>query len=138
MINGQAALTQFLRIKIAASINRNEEPGKIKDFEDQIERGEYLSVAGYDMSPNLFKGLKAANFQDYIELNSSSICWFTILASADRKTPQTDLKLIEKWRGNGAAIDHKEIIGPPFWQAHERILVPELIDETIKYVTNTD
>lgn len=138
VINGQAALTQFLRIKIAASINRNEKPGKIKDFEAQIDRNENLSVAGYDMSANYFKGIRSANFNNYIEFNSSPICWFTILGSADRKTPQGDLKLIEKWRKNGAVIDHREIIGSSFWQAHERTLVPELIDETIEYVTGAD
>ncbi len=137
VINGQAALTQFLRIKIAASIGRNEKAETIGDFEKQIEQGNYLSVAGYDMSPELFKAMKEAKFLGNIETCSIPVAWFTTLTSADRKTPRSDLVLIDQWRAQGAKIDHMEIIGPPFWQAHERTLIPELVDATVKYVAGS-
>lgn len=137
IINGQAALTQFLRIKIAASIGRNEEPGTIKDFEAQIERGEYLNVAGYDINPEFFNGIKTAHFKNHLESCIFPVGWFTTLTSADRRTPQGDVKLIQEWRNKGSNVSHIEIIGPSFWQAHERTLVPELVEETIKYVTES-
>lgn len=137
IINGQAALTQFLRIKIAASIGRNEEPGTIKDFEAQIARGEYLNVTGYDIHPEFFNGIKTAHFKNHIESCSMPVGWFTTLTSADRKTPQGDIKLIQAWREKGCDVRHIEVIGPSYWQAHERTLVPELIEETVKHVTET-
>ncbi len=137
IINGQSALTQFLRIKIAASIGRNEEPGTIKDFEAQIARGEYLNVTGYDIHPEFFNGIKTAHFKNHIASCSMPVGWFTTLTSADRKTPQGDIKLIQSWREQGSDIRHIEVIGPSFWQAHERTLVPELVEETIKYVTES-
>ena len=56
---------------------------------------------------------------NHLETTSIPIAWFTVLASAERKTPRGDLQAIEKWQEQGTKIDHKTVIGPAFWQAHE-------------------
>ena len=134
VINGQSALTQFLRIKIAASLGRNEAPGTIHDFDAQVEKGESIEVAGYDVSPGLYKGMKASLFKDYIDFNTVPVGWFTTLTSEDRKTPRADINMIENWQQNGATVDHRIIYGPSYWQVHERTLVPGLVDATVEYI----
>lgn len=89
------------------------------------------------MSPELFKAMKEAKFLGNIESCSIPVAWFTTLTSVNRKTPRSELALIDQWRAQGAKIDHMEIIGPPFWQAHERTLIPELVDATVKYITGS-
>ncbi|SFK83726.1 exosortase A system-associated hydrolase 2 [Nitrosomonas aestuarii] len=137
VINGQATLTQFLRIKIAASMQRDEKVETTQEMEKQIENGQYISVSGYEVGPDLFKGIKAAKFESYIGAVSVPVGWFTVISSTDRKTPRGDLMMIEKWRQKGVAVNHQEIVGPPFWLAHERTLVPELVDATVRYVTES-
>jgi len=134
VINGQSALTQFLRIKIAASIGRNETPGTISDFDAQIENGESVEVAGYDVSPGLYSGMKASRFEEHIDLCSVPVGWFSTLASEDRKTPRAEMNMIEKWQKKGATVDHRVVYGPSYWQVHERTLVPGLVDATVKYI----
>jgi len=138
LINGQSALVQFLRIKIAASMNRDEKPETIQSLEAQIENGSHINVSGYDVSPELFRGTQETKFDDYIDSVSVPVGWFTVLSSADRKTPRGDIMLIDKWRQNGTEIIHRELIGIPFWQTHERALVPDLVDATIQHVIETD
>jgi len=138
VINGQVALRQFLRIKIAASIGRNEKPGTIEEFDASIERGENLEVAGYDISPKLYQGMKSSRFDDFIDFDSAPIAWFTTLTSIDRKIPRVELSMIEKWRQTGAHIDHRIVIGPSYWQVHERTLVPELVTSTVDYIKGMD
>ncbi len=138
VINGQVALRQFLRIKIAASIGRSENPGTIDEFNASIERGESLEVAGYDIAPKLYKGIKSACFDDFIDFHSVPVAWFTTLTSVDRKTPGAEMNMIDKWKQRGANIDHRIIIGPSYWQVHERTLVPELVSSTIDYVLGAD
>lgn len=135
VISGQAALIQFLRIRIAASMQRGEQQETVQDLENQINSGQHISVSGYDIGPALFKGIKAAKFDSLVDSLVVPVGWFTVITSADRKTPRSDMMMIEKWRQKGARIDHQEIIGPPFWLAHERTLVPELIEATVRYVT---
>lgn len=138
VINGQATLRQFLRIKIAASIGRNEKPGTIEEFDTSIERGESLEVAGYDISPELYRGIKLARFDDFIDFYSVPIAWFSTLTSIERKIPKVELDIIEKWQQKGAHIDHRIIIGPSYWQVHERTLVPELVKSTVDYIMGID
>ncbi len=132
--NGKATLNQFLRIKIAASIGRDEKAETTAHLEELLNEGKNIEVAGYDVSPSLFKGIQSAHINNHLETTSIPIAWFTVLASAERKTPRGDLQAIEKWQGQGTKIDHKTIIGPAFWQAHERTLVPDLITATMEYI----
>ncbi len=138
VVNGQTALTQFLRIRIAASMQRDEKPETIQDLERQIESGQHISVSGYEVGPDLFKGIKTAKFDEYVDALAVSIGWFTVISSAERKTPRGDMSMIERLRTTGTTVDHQEIVGPPFWLAHERTLVPELVDATVSYVIQSE
>lgn len=135
VLNGKTTLNQFLRIKIAASMGRDEEAETTTHLEALLNEGKNIEVAGYDVSPTLFKGIQAAHYSNHLDTNSVPIAWFTLLASAERKTPRGDLQAIEKWRAEGTHIDHHTAIGPAFWQAHERTLAPELITATMNYIT---
>ena len=92
-------------------------------------------MAGYDVSPALFRGVQAAHFDQYLSPVNAPISWFTVLASEERSTPRADLKTIEQWRSEGKQIEHLTSIGPAFWQAHERTLAPNLVNETISHLT---
>ena len=132
--NGKVALNQFLRIKIAAAIGRDEDGGTTAQFEEELNRGNSIQVAGYDVSPELFKGLQAAHFDQHLPSITAPISWFTVLASEERNTPRADLKTIEQWRAEGKQIDHLMTIGPAFWQAHERTLAPNLVNDTASHL----
>jgi len=136
--NGKAALNQFLRLKIAAAMARDEETETTTQLEDKINQGQSIQVAGYDVSPALFQGIHSAHLNNHLSFATTPISWLTISPNEERKTPRADLQIIEKWRSNGAEIEHKTVIGPAFWQAHERTLAPNLIPATIKAITSTE
>jgi len=133
--NGKASLNQFLRIKIAASMGRNEKAETTAHLEGLLKEGKNIEVAGYDVSPELFSGIQAAHYNNHLNSLSCPVSWFTVLASTERKTPRGDLQAMEKWREHGVQIDHKTVIGPAFWQAHERTLTPELITATMNSIS---
>ena len=132
--SGKVALNQFLRIKIAASIGREEEAGTTAQFEEQLAGGNSIEVAGYDVSPELYYGIQSAHMNNHMSLTCTPIHWFTVLASEERKTPRGDIQVMEKWRENGARVSHQTVIGPAFWQAHERTLAPDLITATAAHL----
>jgi len=134
VVSGKTTLVQFLRIKIAASIGRNEKPGTIDEFDAQVAQGDSIEVAGYDVSPGLYQGIKSANLKDHLDFTSVPIAWFTTLNSVERKTPRAELDVMDKWKQAGAHIDHNIVIGPSYWQVHERTLVPELVTATVNYI----
>lgn len=132
--SGKSTLTQFLRIRIAASLERDEEGGNVADFRRQLEAGEPLQVAGYDVSPDLFRGIEAASLENHLAYSAAPVSWFTTLASEGRKTPRAELSLLEKWRDAGATVDHHTVIGPSYWAVHERTLAPSLVEATVEHV----
>jgi len=87
---------------------------------------------------DLFNGIKTAKFDRYVDALDVAVGWFTVISSAQRKTPRGDMSMVDKLRQNGILVDHQEVVGPPFWLAHERTLVPELVDATVNYVAQTD
>ena len=135
--SGKVALNQFLRIKIAASIGREEDAGTTTQFEEQLSQGNSIEVAGYDVSPELYRGIQSAHLNNHLDLTGTPISWYTILASEERKTPRADLQTIDNWRDKGAEIAHHTVIGPAFWQAHERTLAPNLVTATAAYLTGS-
>lgn len=135
--NGKATLTQFLRLKIAAAMARGETGITTAQLEAEINRGQSIQIAGYDVSPHLFSGITEAHLSKHLHLVSKPISWLTILPSAEKKTPRVDIQAIEKWRSSGADINHQTVVGPAFWQAHERTLAPELIPITIAAIRDS-
>jgi exosortase A-associated hydrolase 2 len=132
--SGQATLTQLLRLKIAGSISRDEDAGSTKEYEALIASGESVEVTGYEISPSLFVGLRDARLESHGNLLQAKMAWFTTLPSAERKPPRADSAVLEKWRSNGIQVDYTVVVGPPYWQVHERALAPALVDATSAYI----
>lgn len=133
--NGKATLTQFLRLKIAAAMARGEEGITTAKLEEEINNGNSIQIAGYDVSPGLFNGIYQAHIDNHISADPVVVHWFSVLPHADKKTPRIELKTIEQWQQHNNLISHHSVIGPAFWQAHERTLAPNLIPATIEIIS---
>lgn len=135
--NGKIALNQFLRLRVAASIARGEEAETTANLEAQLKGGSSIQVSGYDVSPTLFEGIGNTKLDQLPHLQNTLVSWFTVLASTERKTPRADLKTIERMSESGFDVTHTTVIGPAFWQAHERTLAPSLISATLDCISGT-
>ena len=135
VVNGKVALTQLLRIRIAASLGRDEEGGSVKEFEQMSADGKIVEVSGYELSPDLFTGIQSAKLDDAMSQLDVPVEWFTAVASAERKPPRAELSAIAKWQEKGKSISHNVVVGPPYWQVHERTLAPELVKQTVAVLT---
>lgn len=136
VVSGKVTMNQFLRLKVAASIGRDEEATSTAALEKELADGNSIQVAGYDVSPGLFDGIKNAHLNQHVNELNLPVDWFTVLASEERKTPRGDRSAIEKWNGAGARVRHHEVIGLSFWQAHERTLAPALVEATADIFTS--
>jgi exosortase A-associated hydrolase 1/exosortase A-associated hydrolase 2 len=130
---GKSHFTQFLRIRIAAEM---EIRGGIKTTEELRKRsaaGEIIEVSGYRIGPDLAQGLDAVKLPDATDLSTLRLSWFEVLASVG--TPHGNARVIDDYKSRGVALDYQPVAGPPFWQLHERTVVPELIDATVNAVS---
>jgi exosortase A-associated hydrolase 1/exosortase A-associated hydrolase 2 len=131
--DGKSYFTQFLRIRIAAEMDSR---GGIKTTDELRKRaaaGEAIEVSGYRIGPDLARQLDQVRLPDASALSSLRLSWFDVVATAE--TPRSNARLVDDYKSGGVELDYKRVIGPAFWQLHERTVAPELIDATVKAVS---
>ncbi|MGH8720327.1 MAG: hydrolase 2, exosortase A system-associated [Burkholderiales bacterium] len=125
VVSGNAFMTQFLRLRIAANMAAaNQET--TQSLREKLAAGEALEVAGYRLAPELASAIDAASMRALSMRDSLALNWMEIgsaVSSAGRR-------IIDDWR-NSATVTESVIAGPPFWSTSEITLAPELIERTV-------
>jgi hypothetical protein len=92
--------------------------------------GETIEIAGYDLAPALAADLDLLRLDPDVPPNVRSLHWFDVAAEDGRPMPPASTRLIERWRGRGAAVDARAIKGEAFWALLETTVAPNLIGAT--------
>jgi exosortase A-associated hydrolase 1/exosortase A-associated hydrolase 2 len=132
---GKTFLTQFLRIRVAAEL---QQPGGIRTTEElrrQAAAGSCIEVSGYTLSPALAAELDRARLPPPTSLARVRIGWFEVLAAADSVVPRANLAVVEACQSAGVGLTVARVVGPAFWQLHERVVAEELITATSAWLT---
>lgn len=128
VISGRSHYTQFLRIRIAAEMSRPDGVKTTGELRRRSGDGEVIEVSGYRIGPDLARELDALEMPDLRDLADRHLAWLDVVASAEQNSPQE--RMIASLRSGGGDVDHRQVIGPPFWQLHERTVAPTLIEAT--------
>ena len=134
VLNGKLFYTQFLRIRIAAEL---ELPNRIKSTNELREKsanGEAIEVSGYYVGPELALALDRLDLSGPEALKSFETDWFEVLASTDSTMARANAKAVQEFQAAGAAIQIETVVGPAFWQVHEREIAPDLVAATTRCV----
>ena len=131
--HGKNYFTQFLRIRIAAEMQVRDGIKTTDELRKRAAAGEAIEVSGYRIGSDLARQLDQVRLPDATALTSLHLSWFDVVPSAE--TPSANAKLVDDYKSGGVELDYQSVIGPAFWQLHERTLVPELIDATAKTVS---
>ena len=127
VVAGKAYWTQFLRIRIAADMAL---PNGVKSTEElrrQSAEGQVVEASGYLVGPALAQQLDRLAMPDAARLQGKQVAWLEVVANAEASVPRANAKQAEDWRAKGVAIQQQQVVGPAFWQVHERDVAPDLI-----------
>jgi exosortase A-associated hydrolase 2 len=129
--DGQSHLTQFLRIRLAAQMDRPYLPKETTaSLRQQWAAGQSVEVAGYEIHPELAAALDAARLGDRVPPLETRILW---IEQAGSQAPQLSLssqKVVQAWRAAGLTPDIRLFEGMAFWQHYDRALAPDAIAAT--------
>lgn len=128
IVNGKTYWTQFLRIRIASEMGL---PNGIKSTETlrhQSAAGQVVEASGYLVGPALAAQLDTLEMPPAESLIGKTIEWFEVGSRADATMPRANAKLVGDWQSQGVQITMTQVVGPPFWQVHEREVAPHLIE----------
>lgn len=129
--DGKTHLNQFLRVKIAAQMDRQDLPkASTAQMRADWNAGRTVEVAGYEIHPELAQSLDTARLADCDLPAGTRVLWLESAAEGADLSPATQA-LLAKWRGRAdATVEAKTFSGPAFWQVHERVLAPSVIELT--------
>ena len=134
VLSGKSFFTQFLRIRIAAELNQSDGTKTTDELRQKLASGESVEVSGYRISADLARTLDRVRLPEPSKLGAMETTWFEILPSAETKAPSANVRAVEEYRAVGASVHMESVVGPPFWQVHERELAPELVAATARAV----
>ncbi|MET0116125.1 MAG: hydrolase 1, exosortase A system-associated [Sedimenticola sp.] len=130
VINGNLSMTQFLRLRMAATMMSGKKE-TVNELRDKLfDEGE-LEVAGYTVSRDLVGSIDSLNMLESELPRQSVVRWFEITSNIDKPLPLPTRKIIDRWESSGIDLRVEPIVGDQFWQSQEITEIPELIDSSL-------
>jgi len=129
---GSQALTQFLRLRMAAALT-TERRETVADLREALKRGEGVEVAGYKLSPQLAEAIDQASLSP--PYCGGTLDCFAVASQARNGLPPALKKVLEDWQLTGWSTGAHLVSGDAFWGTQEISIVPELVHRTVEAVT---
>lgn len=131
VVDGKQYFTQFLRMRIAAEMDRTDIPKvTTKEMREQFATGSVVEVAGYPIHPELAAAFDAAHLSVLTPRPETPLLWLEYPTGAQAELSPPSQKVIDSWTNAGARIEASTFGGPAFWQLHERSTALDVIPIT--------
>ncbi|NOR71705.1 MAG: hydrolase 2, exosortase A system-associated [Methylomarinum sp.] len=131
VLDAKLFLTQFLRIRIAMLMDRGLKKETTNEMRSTLEQGGSIEIAGYEITPQLFKTLELQKMMDYMVTDKMPVIdWFEVVLDEGNDLSLPSQRVLEKWSNHHDKVNVHTFTGPFFWQLHERELTPELLEKT--------
>jgi exosortase A-associated hydrolase 2 len=131
VLDGAAALTQFLRLRVAAGMmDSNRAKESTRELREKLRTGDAVEVAGYQLSPQLFRSIEELQLVSLGSPSSSTIHWLEVVSTKGSPLPLANQRVFEMWRKSGVPVSITSVVGEAFWATPEITVAPELIHAT--------
>ncbi len=136
--DGKLHLTQFLRVRIAAALDRPDLPKETTaGMRERFAAGEGVEIAGYEIHPELARQMDRKKLASVVPAAGTPCLWLEN-GGEDAVLPPASQAVVDGWLAGGVAVSPRIFQGPAFWQLHERVLAPKAIDETIAWLQSVE
>lgn len=131
VIDGKTHLTQFFRLRMAAQLDRPDLPKETTALmRSRLGQGQTVEVAGYEIHPQLASAMDEARLFERPLFEGAHVLWLENASPDKPGISPLVREALQDWRTAGVSMDARTYPGPAFWQVHERVLAPALIEQT--------
>lgn len=131
VLSGDSYLTQFLRLRLAATMDKGENRQSTKALRERLAQGETLEIAGYHLAPDLASAIASRTFRDLAETNRApTINWLEVTSDSSCAFSPASQKALDVLAQQSRVTTAKVVTGQPFWLAQEITLAPALLSAT--------
>lgn len=124
---GELALTQFLRLRLAAGLMDGSKE-TAASLRERLQAGESLEIAGYELHPQLADALGRSRLLP--PPAGVPVHWLELVADTARTPSVAARRLIDDWCAAGHAVHAAHVVGDAFWATQEIAVAPALVDAT--------
>jgi len=131
VLNGDTFVTQFLRLRVAAAMMNSTMPQeKTSDLKRQLQSGETLEVAGYQLHPDLITPLQALKAESLNVTGLKNLLIFDWVASVESEPSLASQKFFATQNMTQNKAELLTFTGDSFWASQEITTAPSLIEMT--------
>lgn len=135
VVDGKTHLTQFMRVRIAANMDRADLPRETTaTMREQWARGEDVEIAGYALHPELAAAIDRAQLAAHALPAGTPLLWLEHAADAESTLSPATQRLLAQWPGAAVSPTVQQFSGPAFWQVHERVEAPQAVEATARWL----
>lgn len=135
VLDGKVHLTQFFRVRMAAQLDRAELPRETTaSMRQQLATGQTVEVAGYEIHPELAKAIDEVRLTRYPLVKGSRVLWLENAGQNQKEISPASKNALLAWETDGVTVDAVAYSGPAFWQVHERVVTPSIIELTSSWI----
>lgn len=134
IISGSQFMTQFLRLRVAASMMENDNSESIADLKGRLRSGESLEVAGYELSSNLWSDVENIDLLQYLNSYTGRLLIAEVGRIREDGLSPIGKKVVDTAESLGVPVQCCRVEGEPFWSATEIVVNPSLIQLTSDFV----
>lgn len=135
VVSGEAHLTQFLRIGMAAGLTGSAEKKSTEDLRNALYSGESVEIGGYELTPALaaaFDGLSL----EALAPRQGTVYWLELVPNEGAGKPRASQRAVDAWTAAGVDLDVREVVGEMFWSTVEIVETPGLLEATTASFTS--
>ena len=135
VLDGARFLTQFLRLRVAASMMEDGGSESVAGLRERLQRGETIEVSGYSLSPTLVRRVDKVTLVDQLGPHAGAVHWIEIMRSEEPAIPESTRAAIALAGNTVQMIKSYAVSGDPFWSTTEIAINAELVDKTVAVLT---
>lgn len=132
--SGGAFVTQMLRQRSAAMMQRGEKAETTAEMKQQLAQGKSIEVGGYQLGGELLNGIDqlevAAMLKNGGLDNALEIFWLEHIGEDDSELGAKSMRIISELQGHGAQVEVKTFTGDQIWQLNKRSSGADLLAKT--------
>ena len=136
--DGKTHLTQFMRVRIAANMDRHDGPKEsTTTMRQRWQDGATVEIAGYELHPALASALDVAALVKFQLQAGTRLLWLEQAgAGGTEEIGPASKRLLDSWPGPQVQTTVAAFDGPAFWQLFDRVLAPTVVAATTAWLTD--
>jgi exosortase A-associated hydrolase 2 len=132
VLDGDRFLTQFLRLRVAASMMDKDRKETVAQLKEQMRSAQFIEVSGYELSARLASQIESQRLPPALGTHLGVLHWMEVVRDLDAPLPTPHAACIEKAKASGIEVELEKVLGEPFWQSTEIVRIAELTGRTVE------